>query len=76
MNSKNVIAYIGIALALIGGYLWMINYISIALILWGITFLIIFRLKKLNKNKLKNVGVKQRYKHRPNESKEKDSQDL
>ncbi|HET6589756.1 MAG TPA: hypothetical protein VFG45_06310 [Candidatus Nitrosocosmicus sp.] len=75
MNSKNVIAYIGIALALIGGYLWMINYISIALILWGITFLIIFRLKKLNKNKFKNVGVKQRNKHRPNESKEKDSQD-
>jgi len=76
MNSKNIMAYIGIALALVGGYMWMINYISIALILWGITFLIIFRLKQLNKNRSKNIGIKQRNKHRPGENKEKDSTDL
>jgi hypothetical protein len=76
MNSKNIMAYIGIALALIGGYMWMINYISIALILWGITFLIIFRLKQLNKNRPKNMGVKQRNNHRPKENKEKDSSDI
>ena len=76
MNSKNIMAYIGIALALVGGYMWMINYISVALILWGITFLIIFRIKQLNKNKPKNVGLRQKNKHRPNQNKEKDSQDL
>ncbi|HEU5120863.1 MAG TPA: hypothetical protein VFT71_07725 [Candidatus Nitrosocosmicus sp.] len=50
MKTRNILAFIGIALALIGGYLWMVNYISVALILWGVTFLIILRLKKMNKN--------------------------
>ncbi|WP_134483039.1 hypothetical protein [Candidatus Nitrosocosmicus franklandus] len=52
MKTKNLLAFIGIALALIGGYLWMINYLSIALILWGVTFLIVLRMKKMNKNRL------------------------
>jgi prolipoprotein diacylglyceryltransferase len=52
VKRKNFLAFIGIALALIGGYLWMINYLSIALILWGVTFLIILRMKKMNKTKL------------------------
>jgi hypothetical protein len=51
VKTRNILAFIGIALALIGGYLWMVNYISVALILWGATFLIILRLKKMNKNK-------------------------
>ncbi|HSA74727.1 MAG TPA: hypothetical protein VLE21_00900 [Candidatus Nitrosocosmicus sp.] len=51
MKTRNILAFIGIALALIGGYLWMVNYISVALILWGVTFLIILRLKKMNKDK-------------------------
>lgn len=75
MNSKNIMAYIGIALALLGGYMWMINYLSIALILWGITFIIIFRLKQLNKDRTKNTGAKQTNRHKPRENKETDSQD-
>ena len=47
-----MLGFLGIALALVGGYLWMINYISIALILWGLTFLIILRLKKMNKSRV------------------------
>ena len=52
MKTRNILGFIGIALALVGGYLWMINNISIALILWGVTFLIILRLKKMNNNKV------------------------
>ncbi|MDQ2684874.1 MAG: hypothetical protein M3Y25_03395 [Thermoproteota archaeon] len=51
MKTKNILAFIGIALALVGGYLWMINYLSIALILWGLTFLIILRINRMNKNR-------------------------
>ncbi|HYG00434.1 MAG TPA: hypothetical protein VD815_10095 [Candidatus Saccharimonadales bacterium] len=51
MKTKNILAFIGIALALVGGYLWMINYLSIALILWGLTFLIILTINRMNKNR-------------------------
>lgn len=51
MKTKNILAFIGIALALVGGYLWMINYLSIALILWGLTVLIILRINRMNKNR-------------------------
>lgn len=74
MNSKNLIAYIGIALALVGGYMWMINYIAIALILWGLTFIIIFKLKQLNKDRFKK-GTKRNNKHKTSKNKENDSQD-
>jgi hypothetical protein len=47
VKTRNILGFIGIALALVGGYLWMI-----ALILWGVTFLIILRLKKMNNNKV------------------------
>jgi cytochrome c biogenesis protein CcdA len=62
VKTKNILGFIGIALALVGGYLWMINYISIALILWGLTFLIVLRLKKMNKNKVnRRSRLKDRY---------------
>ncbi len=62
MKTKNILAFIGIALALVGGYLWMINYISIALILWGLTFLIILRVNRINKNRF-NKRSKLRDRH-------------
>lgn len=54
MKTKNILVFAGFGLALLGGYLWMIGQISIAMILWGLTFLIIFRINRMNKNRLKN----------------------
>jgi len=54
MKTKNILTLTGIGLALLGGYLWMIGQISIGMILWGLTFLIIFRINRTNKNRLKN----------------------
>lgn len=51
MNLKKILTFTGFGLALVGGYLWMINQISFALILWGFTFLIIVRLNKLKKKR-------------------------
>jgi hypothetical protein len=71
MNIKNILTFTGFGLALLGGYLWMIGQISIALILWGSTFLIIFRNNRMNKNKLKNKN-KFKYKHGQINSKDED----
>ncbi|MBA2267503.1 MAG: hypothetical protein H0W19_04105 [Nitrosopumilus sp.] len=71
MKTKNILTFTGFGLALIGGYLWMINQISIALILWGLTFLIILRINRMNKNKLKNKN-KFKNKHKPIDSKDED----
>ncbi len=71
MKTKNILTFTGFGLALIGGYLWMINQISIALILWGLTFLIILRINRMNKNKLKNMN-KFKNKHKPIDSKDED----
>lgn len=51
MNLKKILTFTGFGLALVGGYLWMINQISFALILWGFTFLILVRLNKLKKKR-------------------------
>jgi hypothetical protein len=56
---------------LLGGYLWMVGNISIALILWGLTFLIIFRINRMNKNRLK-TKTKFKNKHKPINSKDED----
>ena len=71
MNTRNIFTFAGFGLALIGGYLWMIGQISIALILWGLTFLIILRINRMNKNKLKNKN-KFKNKHKPINSKDED----
>ena len=52
MKTKNILAFTGFGLALLGGYLWMIGQISIAMILWGLTFLIILRINRINKKRL------------------------
>jgi hypothetical protein len=51
MSMKKILTFIGFGLALLGGYLWMINQFPLSLILWGVTFLIIIRLNRLNKEK-------------------------
>jgi len=53
MKTKNILAFAGFGLALLGGYLWMIGQITFGMILWGLTFLIIFRINRMNKNRLK-----------------------
>ncbi len=54
MKTKNILTFIGFGLALLGGYLWMLGQISIAMILWGSTFLIILRINRINKSRLQN----------------------
>ena len=71
MNTKNILTFMGFGLALLGGYLWMIGNISIALILWGLTFLIIFQINRINKSRLKN-NTKFKNKHKPINSKDED----
>jgi len=71
MNTKNILTFTGFGLALLGGYLWMMGNISIALIFWGLTFLIIFRINRMNKNKLKNKN-KFKNKHKPINYKDED----
>lgn len=75
MNSKNLLAYIGIGLASVGGYMWMINYISIALILWGITFIIIFRINRLKKMELNRLNKPRNNKHKSLDNKSNDSRE-
>jgi len=71
MNTKNILTFMGFGLALLGGYLWMIGNISIALILWGLTFLIIFRINRMNKSRLKNK-TNFKNKHKPINSQDED----
>ncbi len=54
MKTKNILAFTGSGIALLGGYVWMIGHISIAMILWGLTFLIILRINRMNKKRLNN----------------------
>ena len=53
MKTKNILAFAGFGLALLGGYLWMIGQITFGMILWGLTFLIIYRINRINKNRSK-----------------------
>jgi len=69
MKTKNIFTFTGFGLALLGGYLWMIGHISIAMILWGLTFLIILRINQMNKNRLKNK-TKLKNKHKQINSKD------
>ncbi len=49
MNTKKILGIIGFGLAIVGGYLWMINQFPLSLIIWGFTFLIILRLNRMKK---------------------------
>ncbi len=49
MNSKKILGIAGFGLAILGGYLWMINQFPLSLIIWGFTFLIILRLNRMKK---------------------------
>jgi hypothetical protein len=71
MKTKNILTFTGFGLALLGGYLWMLGQISIAMILWGLTFLIIFRINRINKNRLQNKN-KFKNKHKQINSKDND----
>lgn len=71
MKTKNILAFAGFGLALLGGYLWMIGQITFGMILWGLTFLIIFRINRMNKNRLKNKN-KYSNKHKQINSKDDD----
>jgi hypothetical protein len=51
MNKKKILTVSGFGLAILGGYLWMINQFPLSLIIWGFTFLIIVRLNRLKKAK-------------------------
>ena len=73
MNNNNILTFTGFGLALLGGYLWMIGQISIAMILWGLTFLIIFRINRINKNRLKN---KNKFKNKHKQINSKDEEDV
>jgi len=72
MKTKNSLAFAGFGLALLGGYLWMIGQITFGMILWGLTFLIIFRINRMNKNRLKNRN-KFSNKHKQINSKDDDA---
>jgi hypothetical protein len=60
MNIKKILGFAGFGLALFGGYLWVINQISLSLVMWGVAIVIIIKLNRLkkitkeNKNKNKN----------------------
>jgi hypothetical protein len=71
MKTKNILTFTGFGLALLGGYLWMLGQISIAMILWGSTFLIILRINRINKNRLQNKN-KFKNKHKQINSKDND----
>jgi len=71
MKTKNILTFTGFGLALLGGYLWMLGQISIAMILWGLTFLIILRINRINKNRLQNKS-KFKNKHKQINSKNDD----
>jgi hypothetical protein len=58
MNVRKTLGFLGFALAIIGGYLWIINQISLSLILWGAAVLIIIRLNRLKKKLNKNTKRK------------------
>ena len=45
MNTKKVLGFTGFGLAFLGGCFWMIGQSS-ALIVWGLTFLIIVKLNQ------------------------------
>jgi hypothetical protein len=51
MNTRKILGFTGFGLAILGGSLWMIGHISLSLIFWGLTFIIIVKLKRLNKAK-------------------------
>ncbi|MFI5407262.1 MAG: hypothetical protein ACHQ1D_12230 [Nitrososphaerales archaeon] len=71
MKTRNILTFTGFGLALLGGYLWMLGQISIAMILWGLTFLIILRINRINKNRLQNKN-KFKNKHKQINSKDND----
>jgi hypothetical protein len=71
MKTKNILTFTGFGLAILGGYLWMIGNIPFAMILWGLTFLIILRINRMNKNRLKYKN-KFKNKHKQINSKDED----
>ena len=49
MNVKKILGFVGFGLALLGGYLWIINQISLSLIMWGAAIVIIIKLNRIKK---------------------------
>ncbi len=49
MNVKKILGFAGFGLALLGGYLWIINQISLSLIMWGAAIVIIIKLNRIKK---------------------------
>lgn len=58
MNTKKVLGFTGFGLAILGGYFWMVGPISLSMIVWGLTFIIILKLNRLNKTKKFNDKTK------------------
>ena len=49
MNLKKIFGFAGLGLALLGGYFWIVNQISLSLIMWGAAIVIIIKLNRLKK---------------------------
>jgi hypothetical protein len=49
MNLKKILGFAGFGLALLGGYFWIVNQISLSLIMWGASIVIIIKLNRINK---------------------------
>jgi hypothetical protein len=49
MNVKKILGFAGFGLALLGGYFWIINQISLSLIMWGAAIVIIIKLNRIKK---------------------------
>ena len=49
MNVKKILGFVGVGLAILGGYFWIINQISLSLIMWGVAIVIIIKLNRIKK---------------------------
>ncbi len=49
MNLKKILGFAGFGLALLGGYFWIVNQISLSLIMWGVAIVIIIKLNRIKK---------------------------
>jgi predicted tellurium resistance membrane protein TerC len=49
MNVKKILGFVGFGLAILGGYFWIINQISLSLIMWGVAIVIIIKLNRIKK---------------------------
>ena len=49
MNFKKILGFAGFGLAILGGYFWIVNQISLSLIMWGVAIVIIIKLNRIKK---------------------------